>query len=71
MQTNPNQTNQKDPDNRGLDEQNVVSEQLRTLWSRIKNDYRSLVGLKGVSVVSLYADINEEGNGNARCSYNC
>lgn len=32
MQNNPNQTNQKDPDNRGLDESDMISEQLRTLW---------------------------------------
>jgi hypothetical protein len=32
MQNNPNQTNQKDPDNRGLDESEMISEQLRTLW---------------------------------------
>lgn len=32
MQNNPNQTNQKDPDNRGLDGQDAVTEQLRTLW---------------------------------------
>lgn len=32
MQNNPNQTNQKDPDNRGLDEPEMISEQLRTLW---------------------------------------
>lgn len=34
MQNNPNQTNQKDPDNRGLDESDMISEQLRTLWCR-------------------------------------
>jgi len=32
MQNNPNQTNQKDPDNGGLDGQDSVTEQLRTLW---------------------------------------
>jgi hypothetical protein len=32
MQNNPNQTNQKDPNNRGLDESEMISEQLRTLW---------------------------------------
>ena len=32
MQNNPNQTNQKDPDNRVLDESDTISEQLRTLW---------------------------------------
>ena len=32
MQNNDNQTNQKDPNNRGLDESEMISEQLRTLW---------------------------------------
>lgn len=32
MQDNPNQTNQKDPDNRGLDGENAVPEQLRSIW---------------------------------------
>lgn len=32
MQNNPNQTNQKDPNNGGLDDENTISEQLRTLW---------------------------------------
>jgi len=32
MQNNPNQTNQKDPDNGGLDESDVLSDQLRSIW---------------------------------------
>lgn len=32
MQNNPNQTNQKDPDNRGLDGSEMIPEQIRLLW---------------------------------------
>jgi hypothetical protein len=32
MQNNPNQTNQKDPNNGGLDESEILSEQIRSLW---------------------------------------
>ena len=32
MQDNPNQTNEKDSNNRGLNGQDIVTEQLRTLW---------------------------------------
>lgn len=34
MQNNPNQTNQKDPDNRGLDGSEMIPEQIRLLWCR-------------------------------------
>jgi hypothetical protein len=37
MQNNPNQTNQKDPDNRGLDESEILSEQIRTFWCTIED----------------------------------
>jgi hypothetical protein len=32
MQNKGNQTNEKDPDNRGRDEAEMIPEQLRTLW---------------------------------------
>lgn len=32
MQNNPNQINQKDPDNGGLDESEILSDQLRSIW---------------------------------------
>lgn len=32
MQNNPNQTQQKDPDNRGLNDSENIPEQIRTLW---------------------------------------
>jgi hypothetical protein len=66
QQNNPNQ---KDPDNRGLDDENTISEQFRTLWCSIKDDYRTLAELEGVSVVNLYTDIEEEDEADERSAF--
>jgi hypothetical protein len=49
----------KRPDNRGLDGQEIVSEQIRTSWCTIKDDHRTLFDLKEVNVVEKHADFDE------------
>jgi hypothetical protein len=60
MQNSPIRTNQKDPNNRGLDESETLPEQIITLWCVIANDYRTLIGLEDVNVVEIYVDSYEE-----------